>query len=244
LATRSGLRQLTVLGLAASLLAAAGCAVVEQKSADTKRGLAARVTHPVRYRVAGADPALRANLDRALDELAAGNYRLALPLLNRALWDIARIRKRDLRLTETVTVYESLQQAFVAMGMTDLADEARRMAKALGEAAGREPATGATQLLARAKDAYAAAQFREAVRRLRQVLIDLEDIADVETRVTYLAETRCYLAFAYFATQDRSHVQVELRRLGAFDPAFAVCGQDAPPGVRALIAELRRNKDL
>jgi len=243
--TRPALHRLTVLGLAASLLsAAAGCAVVEQKSADTKRGLAARVTHPMRYRVAGADPALRANLDRALDELAAGHHRLALPLLNRALWDMARIRKRDLRLTETVTVYESFEQAYVAMGMTELADEARRMAKGLGEAAGREPATRATQLVARAKEAYAAAQFREALRRLRQALIELEDIADVETRVTYLAETRCYLAFAYFATQERGLVQVELRRLAAFDPAFAVCGQDAPPGVRALIAELRRSNDF
>ena len=94
--------------------------------------------------------------------------------------------------------------------------------------------------LARAKDAYVAAQFQEAARRLQQTLIELEDITDVESRVTYLAEARCYLAFTYFATQEREHVQVELRRLAAFDPAFAVCGQDAPPGVRALIAELRR----
>src|SRR5437763_13131896 len=127
--TRSRLRRLTVLGLAASLLSAAGCAVVEQKSADTKRGLAARVTHPVRYRMAGADPGLRANLDRALDELAAGNHRAALPLLNRALWDTARIRKRELRLTETGTVYESLERAYAAIGMTEVAADAHRMAR-------------------------------------------------------------------------------------------------------------------
>ena len=243
MATNVG-RRLALLGLAATLVSAAGCSVVEQKSADTTRGLAARVGHPMRYRLAGADPALRANLDRALDELAAGNHRAALPLLNRALWDVARIRKRDLRLTETATVYESLEHAYLAMGMTGFADEARRMARALTEAAAREPATGAAQLLARGKDAYVSAQFREAVRRLQQTLIDLEDIADVETRIVYLAETRCYLAFAYFATQDRPHVQVELRRLAAHDPSFTACGQDAPPGVRALIAELRRNNDL
>ena len=234
------MRPLAVLALAAALTAAAGCAVVEQKSSDTTRGLAARVTHPMRYRMAGADPALRANLDRALDELAAGHHRAALPLLNRALWDVARIRKRDLRLTETVTVYESLERAYTAVGMTEVAADARRMARGITDAAGREPSTAGAQLLARAKDAYAAAQFPEAVRRLQQTLVELEDIADVDSRVGYLAEARCYLAFTYFATQEREHVQVELRRLAAFDPAFAVCGQDAPPGVRALIAELRK----
>jgi hypothetical protein len=237
-------RRAAVLGLAVGLLAGAGCAVVEQKSANTKRGLAARVGHPMRYRVAGADPVLRINLDRALDELAAGNHRTAIPLLNRALWDVARIRKRDLRLTETVTVYDSLAHAYQAMGMTDLAGEARRMVGALAAAAEREPASGAAQALARGKDAYVSAQFREAVRRLQQTLIDLEDIADVETRIAYLAEARCYLAFAYFATRERTQVQAELRRLAAHDAGFTACGQEAPPGVRALIAELRRNNDL
>jgi hypothetical protein len=229
--------------LLATWLLATGCSVLEQKSEDTKRGLAARVGHPVRYRVAGADPVLRVNLDRALDELAAGSHRTALPLLDRALWDVARIRKRDLRLAETGTVYESLERAYGAMGMTALADDARRMTRGIAELAAREPSAGATQLLARGKDAYVSAQFREAVRRLQQAVIDLEDIADVESRVDYLVETHCYLAFAYFATQERAHVQVELRRLAAFDPAVAVCGQNAPPGVRALIAELRRGSE-
>ena len=109
--TRRG-RRVAALALATALAAAAGCAVVEQKSADTTRGLAARVGHPMRYRMAGADPALRASLDHALDELAVGNHRAALPLLNRALWDVARIRKRELRLAETITVYESLERAY------------------------------------------------------------------------------------------------------------------------------------
>src|SRR5258705_8154250 len=165
------------LALLAGLLLATGCSVVEQRSEDTKRGLAARVGHPVRYRVAGADPVLRVNLDRALDELAAGNHRTALPLLNRALWDVARIRKRDLRLAETGTVYESLKRAYSAMGMADLADEARRAARAIAEAAGREPSPSAMQLLTRGKDAYVSAQFREAVRRLQQAIVELEDIA-------------------------------------------------------------------
>jgi hypothetical protein len=234
-------RRIAALALATALASAAGCAVVEQKSADTTRGLAARVGHPMRYRMAGADPTLRASLDRALDELAVGNHRAALPLLNRALWDVARIRKRDLRLAETVTVYESLERAYAAMGMTEVAADARRLARGLADAAAREPSSSGAQLLARAKDAYAAALFPEAVRRLHQTLVELEDIADINSRLAYLAEARCYLAFSYFATQEREHVQVELRRLAAFDPAFAVCGQDAPPGVRALIVELRRS---
>lgn len=241
---RSSARPALVVALAAGLLLGAGCSALEQTSSDTRRGIAAHVGHPMRYRVAGADPALRATLDRALDEIAAGKHRAALPLLNRALWDVARIRKRDLRLVETATVYETFERAYSAMGMTELAEDARRMARGIEEAAGREPASGATRLLARGKDAYLTAQFREAVRRLEQALIDLEDVTDVESRLDYLAETRCHLAFAYYANQDRTHVQVELRRLAALDPAVAACGQSAPPGVRALIAELRRNNDL
>ena len=63
-------------------------------------------------------------------------------------------------------VYESLERAYAAMGMTEVAADARRMARGISDAAGREPSTAATQLLGRAKDAYAAAQFQEAVRRL------------------------------------------------------------------------------
>ena len=103
--------------------------------------------------------------------MAAGNHRAALPLLNRALWDTARIRKRELRLTETATVYESLERAYAAMGMTKVAADARRMARGISDAAGREPSAGATQLLGRAKDAYAAAQFQEAVRVCRLGLL-------------------------------------------------------------------------
>jgi hypothetical protein len=99
------------------------------------------------------------------------------------------------------------------------------------------------QQLTRGKDAYVSAQFREAVRRLQLAIVELEDIADVDSRLDYLAETRCYLAFAYFAIQDRAHVQVELRRLAALDPTVGICGQNAPPGVRAMIAELRRGTE-
>ncbi|HEV8614515.1 MAG TPA: hypothetical protein VGU22_03390 [Methylomirabilota bacterium] len=225
-------------------VALAGCATVERTSADAKRGVEANITAPMRYRIAGADPTLRTNLDSAQVELAAGNHRGAIPLLNRALWDVERIQKRALRLTELVVVYDSLAQAYAAMGILDLAEEARRLARSLTEATGREPAPGAIELLARAKDAYVSAQFREALRGLRQALVDLADIVDVETRIASVAQTRCYLAFAYFATQERSRVRDELRRLSVFDPSFDVCGRDAPPGVRALIADLRRQNEL
>ena len=238
-------RWLRGLALGVAMAAAlTGCASVERTSADAKRGVEAMVTHPVRYRVAGADPALRGNLDRAQAELAAGNHRAAISLLNRAVWDMERIQKRGLRLAELVVVYDALGQANAAMGVVDLAEEARRLARSLTEAAAREPSPGAVELLARAKDAYVSAQFREALRGLKQALIDLADIVDVETRITAVAETRCYLAFAYFATQERTRARDELRRLSAFDPGFDVCGRDAPPGVRALMVDLRRQNEL
>jgi len=232
-------------GLAAVFgVALAGCATVERTSADAKRGVETHVTAPMRYRIHGADPMLRTNLDSAQAELAAGNHRGAITLLNRALWDVERIQKRSLRLGELVVVYDALAQAYKAMGILDLADEARRLSRSLSEAALREPSPGAIELLARARDAYVSAKFREALGGLRQALVDLADIVDVETRISSVAQTRCYLAFTYFATQDRSRVRDELRRLSAFDPSFDVCGRDAPPGVRALIADLRRQNEL
>jgi tetratricopeptide (TPR) repeat protein len=228
-----------------ALAAVSGCATLEKASIDAKLGLESRITKPVSYRLAGVDPALRINLDRARSELAARNYRAAMPLLNRAVWDIERIHRRGLRLDELVRVYDGLAQAHAALGDDDLAQEQRRLSRGLSEAVARRPAAGVVQLLTRAKDAYVSAQFREAVRGLRQALIDLEDIEDVDTRVRQLADARCYLAFAYFATEQRERVRDELRRLWGLDPAMAACRHEAPPGVRALIAEVQRKlKDL
>jgi tetratricopeptide (TPR) repeat protein len=231
--------------VAAALAAGAGCATVEKASTEAKLGLESKVTKPVTYRFVGIDPALRTNLDHARGQLAARNYRGAMSLLNKAVWDIERIHRRGLRLDELVTVYNGLAQAHAALGADDLAEEQRRLSRGLSEAATRSPASGVVQLLSRAKEAYVSAQFREALRGLRQALIDLEDIEDIETRVRQLADARCYLAFAYFATGQRERVRDELRRLWALDASLEACSQEAPPGVRALIVEVqRKQKDL
>jgi hypothetical protein len=222
--------------------AAVGCASVEQASTQARLGWESHVTKPIVYRFAGVDPAIRTNLDRARSELAARNYRAAVPLLNRAAWDLERIHRRGLRLDELVTVYEALAQAHLAVGADDLANEHRRLSRGLGEAVARPAASGVIQVVHRAKDAYVAARFRDAVRGLQQALIDLEDIEDVDTRMRQLANARCYLAFAYFATEQRERVRDELRRLWALDPSLEACRQEAPPGVRALIVEVQRQQ--
>src|SRR5262249_60680201 len=116
-----------------------------------------KVTKPVTYRFVGIDPALRTNLDNARRQLAARNYRGAMPLLNKAVWDIERIHRRALRLDELVTVYNGLAQAHAAMGADDLAEEQRRLSRGLSEGATRAPAGGVVQWLARAESAYGAA---------------------------------------------------------------------------------------
>jgi hypothetical protein len=223
-------------------IAVAGCATVEKVSTDAKLGFESRITKPFVYRFSGVDPVVRDNLNRGRSELAARNYRGAVPLLNRAVWDLERIQRRGLRLGELVVVYDGLAQAHLAIGADDLAREHRRVSQALGEAEARSPASGVTQALSKAKDAYVSARFRDAVRGLQQALIDLEDIEDLDTRVRRLADARCYLAFAYFATEQRERVRDELRRLWALDPSLDMCRHEAPPGVRALIVDVQRKQ--
>ena len=101
---------MTLLAVVAGTLvvAASGCATLEKVSTDARLGVESRITKPMTYRLAGVDPAVRTNLDRARSELAARNYRAAVPLLNRAVWDLERIARRGLRLGELVTVYDGL----------------------------------------------------------------------------------------------------------------------------------------
>ena len=167
---------------------------------------------------------------------------MAVPLLNRAVWDLEKIHRRGLRLGELVTAYDGLAQAHLALGADDVAQEHRRLSRGLNEAETRAPTSGATQALTKAKDAYVSARFRDAVRGLQQALIELEDIQDIDTRVHRLADARCYLAFAYFATEQRERVRDELRRLWALDSALDACRHQAPPGVRALIVEVQRKQ--
>jgi hypothetical protein len=169
---------------------------------------------------------------------------VAIAMLNRAVWDLERIPDRSLRLSELWEVYEALRRAYLALGLSGFAEEHRSMAQALAEASARERSRNGAQALERAKTAYATAHFPEAVKELRRALIDLEDLSVSEGRVAYLADTRCYLALSYFAAEDHERVREELRRLWAFDSSMTACAREAPPSVRAVIAEVqRRPKD-
>lgn len=197
-----------------------------------------QVVRPVKYRVGGVDPEIRANLSHGQQDVEAMNYRDALVALNRAVWDVELIQGRSLRLAELAEVHEELGYAYAGLGKADVAQEHRRMVVALTDASTRDPAPEPSLTLARAKDAYAAARFREALNVLRAALVDLEDVSDRETRVHQLAEARCYLAFTYFAGEDRERVGDELRRLAALDGTLSTCTPEAPPGVRALMADV------
>src|SRR2546425_756657 len=170
----------SLLALGAAAMVTAGCATLEKVSTDAKLGLESRITKPVVYRFSGIDPAVRTNLDRARSALAARNYRVAVPLLNRAVWDLEKIHRRGLRLGELVTAYDGLAQAHLALGADDVAQEHRRLSRGLSEAETRAPTSGASQALTKAKDAYVSARFRDAVRGLQQALIELADIPDID----------------------------------------------------------------
>jgi hypothetical protein len=217
-----------------------GCATVNRMSSEASRAIETRVTLPVKYRLAGADRDARANLERGQGELDARNYRAAITSFNRAVWDVERIGDRQLRLAELTTVYDGLRRAWFGLGVSASAEEHGTMASALAGLAAREPLGDAAQGLGRAKHAYASARFPAAVRELRRALVDLEDVTEFEARVGQLAEARCYLALSYFAAQDHERVREELRRLTGFDPSMSACTREAPPGLRAVIAEVQR----
>ena len=222
----------------------AGCATFEQAGNDAKKGYQSHIAKPVLYKLAGADPELRLNLERGQTELEAKDYKAAVLSLNRAVWDVERIQKRSLRLSELSEAYTLLSQAYLGLGNAGVAEEHRRMASALDELGTRERSTASAYVLAPAKEAYMSAQFPKAVKGLRQALIDLEDILDPDIRIIQIAETRCYLALSYFAAQEHDRVVDQIRRLWAYDSSMTACVRDAPPAVRVLIADVQKKKGL
>lgn len=235
---------MTRLALAIVVLLTAGCATFEQAGTDAKKGYQSHIAKPVLYKLAGADPALRLNLERGQTELEAKDYRAAMLSLNRAVWDIERIQKRSLRLAELSETYELLSQAYLGLGNAGVAEEHRRMASALADAGARERSPSSAYVLAPAKEAYMSAQFPKAVKGLRRALVELEDLLDPDIRIIQLAETRCYLALSYFAAQDHDHVMDQIRRLWAHDASMTACVRDAPRAVRVLIADVQKKKGL
>jgi hypothetical protein len=223
----------------------AGCAAVERAASEASRSFQSHVSRPVRYRLAGARPETRANLELGLRELDARSFRAAITALNHAVWDLEQIGDRALRLSELGEVYDALARAYYSLGILDLAEEQRWMARGLADAAQRPPADDAPEALAQAKQAYTTARFQDAGRQLRRALIDLEDVRELERRVAQLAHARCYLALSHYAVQDHERVREELRRLWALEPSMRACMRESPPGLRALIAEVqRRPRDL
>lgn len=221
-----------LLTLAACLVAVASCATVERVTQAAK---------PVKYRLAGADIELRKNLDRGLTQLKGENHRGALVSLNRALWDLERIEKRWLRLEDLAETHQALADVYAALRKPAWAEAQRKLSLALIDHARRDAGSGfPEQSLARAKEAYASARFREAVSALGQALVHLEDVTDTPARVRRLEEARCYLAFTHFALDEEDRVRDEIERLWTLDASLAFCRREAPPGVRPLIGEVQK----
>jgi hypothetical protein len=218
---------------------------MERVSSDASKSFETHVTRPVRYRLAAAGPELRAKLDAGHRELDARDYGAAIVAFNQALWDLEHIRDRGLRLSELRSVYEALARAYYSLGILDIAEDQRWMARALDEAASREPALDAADALKSAKETYARARFQDAGPQLRRALVGLEDIPELERRVAQVAHARCYLALSHYAVRDHVRMREELRRLWALDATMAACVRESPPGLRAVIGEIQRKpKDL
>ena len=146
-------------------LLSAGCASTQELTRDLPG------VKFMKYTLAGADRAQRANLDRGLSRLRAREYDGAARSLRQALWDVEIIEDASLRLEELIEVHQTLAETYSALGKNQWSEEARAQAKALTDY-GRRDASPTTPeaAVAKAKAAYQAAQFREAVTPLATVL--------------------------------------------------------------------------
>src|SRR3989442_8815603 len=103
--SRDNRRRWTTLALVAGCLSLSACASMAKVSTDATTILQTHIVRPVRYRLAGAAPHARANLNRGQRELPAKNYPGGLAALNRGLWGVEGIQRRPPRLTETRHVH-------------------------------------------------------------------------------------------------------------------------------------------
>jgi tetratricopeptide (TPR) repeat protein len=222
-------RALGILGLICLL--SGGCASTQELTRDLPG------VKFMKYTMAGADREQRASLDRGLTQLRALEYDPAARSLRQAMWDVELIDKRSLRLEELVEVHQALAAAYTGLGKNQWSEEQRALAQALTEYGRRENESGPPETaLAKAKAAYQAANFREAVTTFGQALIELEGLSPTPLRLKSLVDARCHLVLAYFALGRAERAGEEVRRLAAFDGATASCRRQAPPPVRALIS--------
>lgn len=221
-------RAVALLGL--SCLLGAGCASVGEFTRDLPG------VKPLKYTMAGADREQRANLERGQTQLRAREYAAAVRTLHQAMWDVEQIDKPWLRLEELVEVHEALAEAYSVLGKSQWSEEQRALAQALVEYGRRENEPGAPEAaLAKAKAAYRAAHFRDAVAAFGQALVELEGLSPAPVRLKSLEESRCHLVLAYFALGQEERAGEEVRRLAARDGATTACLRQAPPPVQALI---------
>lgn len=117
------------------------------------------------------------------------------------------------------------------------------MAQALADYRKRENDSASPEaVLAKAKAAYQAAQFREAVTGFGQALVELEGLSGAQARLKSLVDARCHLVLAHFALGRSERASEEVRRLAALDGATESCRRQAPPPVRALIATVEASE--
>lgn len=197
----------------------------------------------VKYTIAGADRQQRASLDRGLTQLRAGEYDTAVRSLRQAIWDVELIDKPSLRLEELVEVHQALAEAYTGLGKNQWGEEQRTLAQSLVEYGQRENGSGSPEIaLAKAKAAYQAAHFREAVTAFGQALVDLEGLSPTPVRLKSLVDARCHLVLAYFALGRSERAGEEVRRLAAQDGATVSCRRQAPPPVRTLISTVEASE--
>ncbi len=235
---RPGTTGRRLAAITACLLAASGCAALQDVSKDLPKA-----TKPVKYRMAGANIELRKSLERGTVQIQGENYPAAVTSLNRALWELERVESRWLRLEDLAETHQAMSDAYSGLRKPGWAEEHRTLSLALLEQTGRKPGSEwPERSLTRAKEAYAKAQFREVVAILRQALVDLEEMPDTGVRVRRLEEARCYLTFTLVALEDEERAKEELERLWALDATLAFCTREAPPSVRRLISEVRQRR--
>jgi hypothetical protein len=220
--------------LVSSLVVAAGCSVLPNVSRDLPRA-----TKPVKYRMMGANVELRTHLEQGLTQLKGEQYAGAVRALNRALWDLERVDARWLRLEELAEAHEALADAYAGLRRPSWADQHRTLALMLSDRARqRAEDRSPERSLATAKEAYAKAQFRDALVGFRQALVELEDLAPAALRIGRLEEARCYVAFTYLALEEEERAKDELECLADLDASLAFCLREAPRSARGLFSHV------
>jgi len=231
----SGSRAIGILALICLL--SGGCASMQELTRDLPG------VKFVKYTMAGAEREQRASLDRGLTQLRAGEYDTAVRSLRQAMWDVEQIDQPSLRLEELVEVHQTLAAAYAGLGKNQWSEEQRALAQALVEYGRRENGSRSPETaLAKAKAAYQAAHFREAVTAFGQALVELEGLSPTPVRLKSLVDARCHLVLAYFALGRSDRAGEEVRRLAALDGATVSCRRQAPPPVRTLISAVEASE--